>query len=48
LKDNFDLNNKNIGCKIDTSLTRIEALTPNLGTVSKEVSIPLNKRDIEA
>ncbi len=39
--------NKNIGCNIDTSLTSIEALTLNLGIVSKEVSIPLNKRNIE-
>jgi hypothetical protein len=39
--------NKNIGCDIDTSLASIEALTPNLGSVSKEVSIPLNKMDIE-
>ena len=46
LKDAFELN-KNIGCNIDTSRTSIEALTSNLGIVSKDVSIPLNKRDIE-
>jgi hypothetical protein len=46
LIDAFELN-KNIGCNINISLTSIEALTPNLGYVSKEVSIPLNKRDIE-
>ncbi len=34
--DAFKLN-KNIGCNIDTSQTSIEALTPNLGTVSKAV-----------
>ena len=32
---------------IDTSLTSFQALAPNLGTVSKEASIPLNIRDIE-
>ena len=46
LKDAFEPK-KNIGCKIEASLTNIEALTPNLGTFSKEVSIPLNKRAIE-
>ena len=30
-----------------SGLTSIEALTPNLGTISKEVSIPLDKRDVE-
>ena len=38
LKDAFELN-KNIGCNIDKSITIIEALTPNLGTVSNEVLI---------
>ena len=46
LKYAFEFNN-NIGCNIDTSLTSIESSTPNLGIVSKEVSIPLNKRGIE-
>ena len=46
LKDILELN-KNNGCNIATSLTSIEALTPNLGIASKEVSIPSNKRDIE-
>jgi len=46
LKDAFELNKK-IGRNIDTSLTNIETWTPNLGSVSKEVSIPLNKRDME-
>jgi len=46
LKDAFGLN-KIIGCNINTSLTSIEALTPTLGIVSKEVSIPSNKRDVE-
>jgi len=46
LKDAFE-SNKNIDCTIDTSLTSIEALTPNLGTIDKEVSISLNKRYIE-
>ena len=46
LKDAFELN-RNIDCNIDTSLASIEELTPNLGTVSKEVSIPLNERDVE-
>jgi hypothetical protein len=46
LKDAFDFKN-NIGCNIDTSLTSIESLTPNLGIVSKEVPITLNKREIE-
>jgi hypothetical protein len=46
LKDASELN-KNISCNIDTLLTSIEALTLNLGIVRKEVSISLNKRDIE-
>ena len=46
LKYLFDLNN-NIGCNIDTSLTSVEALTPDLGNFSNEVLIPLNKRVIE-
>jgi len=46
LKDVVELN-MSIGCNIDTSLTITEALTPNLGNVSKGVSIPLSKRDME-
>jgi len=47
LKDAFELNS-NIDCDIDTSLTSIEALHLELGTIGKEVSIALNKKDVES